>query len=58
MSFNNGQSSRGGGFIIAASILAGTVIGAFAGQLSVGIICGAGFGAGLALLLWLRDRRP
>jgi hypothetical protein len=57
MSSKNSQSSRGGGFIIAISTLAGTVAGAALGQLSIGIICGVGFGAGLALLLWLRDRR-
>ena len=56
MSSNNSRSSRAGGFIIAASIIAGTGLGLFLGQPSLGILCGAGLGAGLALMLWLLDR--
>ena len=58
MSANNKQSNRAGGFIIAISTLAGTVLGGVLGQLSIGILCGMGLGAGLALMLWLKDRNP
>lgn len=53
---DNKQPSRAGGFIIAVSTLAGAVLGGALGQLSIGILCGIGFGAGFALLLWLKDR--
>ena len=47
---------RAGGFLIAASTLIGTSIGVAFGQPSVGVLAGTGFGAGLALLIWLKDR--
>jgi hypothetical protein len=50
------QSGRAGGFLIAMSTLIGTGIGVALGQPSIGVIGGTGFGSGLALLLWLRDR--
>ncbi len=47
---------RAGGFLLAASILVGTLAGLFAGQASIGFL--AGLGAGLLLLasVWLLDR--
>lgn len=57
MNNDDRQSSRAGGFLIALSTLAGTAIGVAVGQPSLGILAGTGIGAGLALLLWLRDRR-
>jgi hypothetical protein len=50
-------SGRAGGFPIALSTLVGTVAGVALGQPSIGVLGGAGFGIGLALLLWLRDRK-
>jgi len=47
---------RAGGFLIAMSTLVGAVIGVAFGQPSIGVIGGTGFGTGLALLIWLRDR--
>ena len=46
-----------GGFILAASIVAGTVIGANRGQPSAGLVIGAAVGVVVALLIWWRDRR-
>jgi hypothetical protein len=57
MDSNNSQPSRAGGFIIAASTLVGACVGVALGQPSIGVIGGTGLGSGLALLLWLRDRR-
>ena len=48
---------QAGGFLIAASTLIGTGIGVAFGQPSIGVLAGAGFGSGLALLVWLKDRR-
>ena len=47
---------QAGGFIIAVAILAGTVIGALAGQPSLGLLSGAGVGIAAALAIWLVDR--
>lgn len=45
-----------GGFILAASIIAGAVIGASQGQPSAGLVIGAAVGILIALLIWWRDR--
>ena len=50
-------SRRAGGFLIAASTLIGTSIGVAFGQPSIGVLAGTGFGSGLALLIWLKDRK-
>lgn len=49
-------ASRGGGVIIAGTVLAGAIIGTIAGQPSIGVIAGTGIGIAAALALWLRDR--
>ncbi|MGE3746727.1 MAG: hypothetical protein AB7G25_13650 [Sphingomonadaceae bacterium] len=49
---------RGGGALIAICTLVGTGIGISMGQPSIGILSGAGLGTVLALVLWLRDRKP
>lgn len=48
---------QAGGFLIAASTLIGTGIGVALGQPSIGVLAGTGFGSGLALLVWLKDRK-
>jgi hypothetical protein len=49
--------TQAGGSILAIAIIAGTVAGVIVGQPSIGFLIGAGTGAVLAILLWLRDRR-
>ncbi|MEP6784560.1 MAG: hypothetical protein ABI898_02345 [Sphingomonadales bacterium] len=46
-----------GGFIIAVSTTVGAIWGARQGQPSAGLLIGLGVGAGIALLIWLLDRR-
>ena len=48
---------QAGGFILAASIIAGVIGGVMVGQSSIGFLVGTGAGILMALLLWLRDRR-
>jgi hypothetical protein len=52
-----GRVRQAGGFILAASILAGTVGGVVVGQSSIGFLVGVAAGALLALLVWAIDRR-
>jgi uncharacterized protein YqgC (DUF456 family) len=54
MSDTNGPQA--GGFILAAAILIGAVIGVFAGQPSIGVLAGTAFGIVATLLIWWRDR--
>ncbi len=53
----SGSSSRGGGILIAISVMSGVIIGAMRGQPSLGFVTGTGIGAVLAVLVWLWDRR-
>lgn len=56
----NGRSSKGsraGGSILAGCIIAGAIGGVILGQPSIGFLVGLGAGAGIAILLWLKDRR-
>lgn len=46
----------GAGAIIALLTLAGTFIGGFLGQPSIGLLSGIGAGVLIALLIWLRER--
>ena len=48
---------QAGGFILAASIIAGVVGGIVIGQPSIGFLVGAAAGVLLALLVWALDRR-
>jgi hypothetical protein len=45
-----------GGFLLAVSLLAGTILGAGRGQASIGFVAGLGVGLALLLLVWLIDR--
>jgi hypothetical protein len=49
--------TQAGGFILAASIIAGAVGGTVVGQSSIGFVVGTATGVLLALLIWLIDRR-
>jgi uncharacterized membrane protein len=51
------KATRSGGALLALSLLAGAVIGVFAGQPSIGFLAGAGVGLALLTLIWLLDRR-
>ncbi len=46
-----------GGFLIAAALIAGTVVGLLVGQPSIGFLTGLALGGVAAVALWLRDRR-
>jgi hypothetical protein len=52
-----GRYTQAGGFILAASIIAGTVAGVIVGQSSIGFLVGTVAGVLLAILVWLMDRR-
>jgi uncharacterized BrkB/YihY/UPF0761 family membrane protein len=56
MTSDKSKHPTGAGAIIALLILAGTIIGGLMGQPSIGLLAGAGLGALIALLLWLRER--
>jgi hypothetical protein len=51
-----GRVRQAGGFILAASIIAGTVAGVIVGQSSIGFIVGTAGGILLAVLIWVIDR--
>ncbi|HVQ08647.1 MAG TPA: hypothetical protein VMS43_09450 [Allosphingosinicella sp.] len=51
------KAIRAGGALLALSLLAGALIGVFAGQPSIGFLAGAGIGLLLLTLIWLLDRR-
>jgi hypothetical protein len=48
---------RAGGALLFGAIVIGTLAGAFAGALSVGMFAGFGVGLVLLALVWLLDRR-
>ncbi|WP_324750844.1 hypothetical protein SH591_05380 [Sphingomonas sp. LY54] len=56
---NAPQSNRtqAGGFLIAASVIVGSVAGMIVGQPSAGFVVGLATGVILAVVLWRRDRR-
>jgi uncharacterized membrane protein (UPF0136 family) len=45
-----------GGFLLALSLVVGTVVGAGQGQASIGFVAGLGAGLVLLLAVWLIDR--
>jgi len=53
---STGRYKQAGGFILALSILAGTVAGVALHQPSIGFLVGLGAGVLLALLVWVVDR--
>lgn len=50
------KTSRGGGALLALSILAGAIVGIALGQPSIGVLAGIGLGTAIAIMIWLRDR--
>jgi uncharacterized membrane protein (UPF0136 family) len=57
---NDARNDRGplaGGCLICVAILAGTIVGLWQGQSSIGILAGLGIGLVLAILLWAWDRK-
>ena len=50
------RSPVAGGFIIAVAVLAGSLIGAFKGQPTIGFLIGFGIGAVAAGAIWLIGR--
>lgn len=50
------RPANAGGFIIAASLLLGTIIGLVFGQPSIGFLAGLAFGSVVAIILWQKDR--
>ena len=53
---NGRRFPRAGGFLLAASILAGVAGGIYAGQPSMGFLGGLGVGLFLLAAVWLLDR--
>lgn len=50
------NSANGGGFLIAACLLIGSLVGFIFGQPSIGFLTGLGIGSALAVAVWLRTR--
>ena len=50
------RTPMAGGFLLAVSLLAGTIIGAGRGEASMGFVAGLGVGLALLLVIWLIDR--
>lgn len=51
------RSSMAGGFLLAVSIVVGTIGGGLLGQPSIGLLAGTVFGIALVAVVWLVDRR-
>ncbi|MEN2785506.1 hypothetical protein ACFOKI_12180 [Sphingomonas qilianensis] len=54
---NVGPNSMAGGFLIAAGAILGAGVGVFVQQPTAGLLIGAATGAGMAIAIWLIDRR-
>lgn len=50
------KNPMGGGAPIALLTIAGTIIGGFLGQPSIGLLIGLGIGVIIALLIWWQGR--
>ena len=51
------RNTNAGGFLVAAALLVGTVVGVMVGEPTIGFLAGLGIGAASATALWLLDRR-
>jgi hypothetical protein len=51
------KNAQAGGFILAVSIIAGTVGGVITRQTSAGIVVGTAVGIILLILFWLMERK-
>lgn len=54
---SGGKFTQAGGFILAASILIGAVVGTVLRQSTIGLLAGFVVGVAIAVLIWLVDRR-
>ncbi|MEG3088758.1 hypothetical protein [Sphingomonas sp. PB4P5] len=51
------RNSMAGGFLIAVGAMLGAGLGSFLEQATLGFLIGAAAGAGMAIAIWLIDRR-
>jgi uncharacterized membrane protein (UPF0136 family) len=56
MNSNGRRKPTGAGAIIAFLVMAGTIIGGFLRQPSIGLLAGFALGVAIAIGLWLRER--
>lgn len=56
MASPSSRTPMAGGFLLALSLVVGTVAGAGQGQASIGFVAGLGVGLILLLAIWLIDR--
>jgi hypothetical protein len=50
------RSTDAGGFLLAAALLIGTLVGLALGEPSIGFLVGLTIGVAIALLIWQRGR--
>jgi len=51
------RGTMAGGFLIAAGVIGGAIIGIVRGEPSAGVVIGIAVGVAAAILVWLVDRR-
>lgn len=51
------RTPMSGGFLLAASLVVGSFVGASRGEASIGFVAGLGVGLALLAAVWLIDRR-
>ncbi|MCC2980149.1 hypothetical protein [Sphingomonas sp. IC4-52] len=56
MSDPDQRSKSAGGFLLAMSLMVGTIVGLLLGQPSIGLLAGLAVGSGTAVFLWLKGR--
>ncbi|WP_197420657.1 hypothetical protein [Sphingomonas sp. CCH5-D11] len=56
MSDPDQRSNSAGGFLLAVSLMVGTIVGLLLGQPSVGFLAGLAIGSIAAVSLWLKGR--
>ncbi|WP_448663657.1 hypothetical protein ACG3SL_02985 [Sphingomonas sp. CJ20] len=57
MANTSSRTPMAGGFLLATSLMVGSVVGALRGEASMGFIGGLAVGLALAIGVWLLDRR-
>ncbi|MCD2314900.1 hypothetical protein LQ954_01915 [Sphingomonas sp. IC-11] len=56
MSDPDQRSKSASGFLLAMSLMVGTIVGLLLGQPSIGLLAGLAVGSGTAVFLWLKGR--
>ena len=56
MARSSSRTPMAGGFLLAMSLIVGTVLGAGRGEASIGFVAGLGVGLALLLAVWLIER--